>query len=173
MEYSNLRRIYTSKTVEYQVRILEIFTFLFLLPSSQFDSYGNSARMEQAMADVAKRDSLGLDVNDSHTQKSCQWKWRYWQDERSKPGLWLQFRQTFLTEGEYMWRLEKCKDFHALLANQGFPGGSDGERICLQCKRPRFNNWVGKIPQRREWLPTPIFFPGEFNGQRSLVGYNP
>ena len=24
-----------------------------------------------------------------------------------------------------------------------------------------------------EWLPTPIFFPGEFNGQRSLVGYNP
>ena len=103
MEYSNLRRIYTSKTVEYQVRILEIFTFLFLLPSSQFDWYGNSARMVQAVADVAKRDSLGSDVNDSHTQKSCQWKWRYWQDERSKPGLWLQFRQTFLTEGEYMW----------------------------------------------------------------------
>ena len=28
---------------------------------------------------------------------------------------------------------------------QGFSGGSDG-RICLHCRRPRFNPWVGKIP---------------------------
>ena len=33
--------------------------------------------------------------------------------------------------------------------------------------------WVRKIPWRREWLPTPIFLPGEFHGQRSLVGYSP
>ena len=26
---------------------------------------------------------------------------------------------------------------------------------------------------RREWLPTPVFFPREFHGQRSLVGYSP
>ena len=26
---------------------------------------------------------------------------------------------------------------------------------------------------RREWLPTPLFLPGEFHGQRSLVGYCP
>ena len=26
---------------------------------------------------------------------------------------------------------------------------------------------------RGEWLPTPLFFPGELHGQRSLVGYNP
>ena len=26
-----------------------------------------------------------------------------------------------------------------------FPGGSDGKRICLQCGRPGFNPWVGKI----------------------------
>ena len=31
--------------------------------------------------------------------------------------------------------------------------------------------WVGKIPWRREWQPTPVFLPGEFYGQRSLVGY--
>ena len=30
--------------------------------------------------------------------------------------------------------------------------------------------WVGKIPWRREWLPTPVFFPGEPHKQRSLVG---
>ena len=29
------------------------------------------------------------------------------------------------------------------------------------------------IPWRREWLPTPVFLPGEFHGQRSLAGYSP
>ena len=29
-----------------------------------------------------------------------------------------------------------------------------------------------KIPWKREWLPTPIFLPGEFHGQRSLVGHS-
>ena len=33
--------------------------------------------------------------------------------------------------------------------------------------------WVGKISWRREWLPTPVFLPGEFHGQKSLVGYSP
>ena len=46
-------------------------------------------------------------------------------------------------------------------------------RICLQCRRPGFNPWVGKIPWRREWQSTPIFIPGEFHGQRSLEGYSP
>ena len=32
---------------------------------------------------------------------------------------------------------------------------------------------VGKIPWRREWLPTPVFLLREFHGQRSLAGYNP
>ena len=32
--------------------------------------------------------------------------------------------------------------------------------------------WVGKMHWRRERLPTPVFWPGEFHGQRSLVGYN-
>jgi len=32
--------------------------------------------------------------------------------------------------------------------------------------------WVGKIPWRRKWLPTPVG-PGEFHGQRHLAGYCP
>ena len=35
------------------------------------------------------------------------------------------------------------------------------------------NPWVGKIPWRRKWQPTPVFLPGESHGQRSLVGYSP
>ena len=30
-----------------------------------------------------------------------------------------------------------------------------------------------KIPLRRKWQPTPVFLPGEFHGQRNLVGYSP
>ena len=32
----------------------------------------------------------------------------------------------------------------------------------LQCGRPGFDPWVGKIPWRKERLPTPVFWPGEF-----------
>ena len=43
----------------------------------------------------------------------------------------------------------------------------------LQCRRPGFDSWVGKIPWRREWKPTPVFLPGKSHAQRSLVGYSP
>ena len=33
--------------------------------------------------------------------------------------------------------------------------------------------WVGKIPRRRKWQPTPVFLPGKSNGLRILVGYSP
>ena len=59
---------------------------------------------------------------------------------------------------------------HHVRGTRGFPGGSDGSRICLQCRRPRFGPWVGKIPWRREWQPTPVFFLGKFHAQRSLAG---
>ena len=43
----------------------------------------------------------------------------------------------------------------------------------MQCRRPGFDLWVGKIPWIREWEPTPVFFPGESHGPRSLWGYSP
>ena len=51
---------------------------------------------------------------------------------------------------------------------QGLPLWLSWERICLQCGRPRFDPRVGKIPWRRERLPTPVFWPGEFHGVYSL-----
>ena len=46
-------------------------------------------------------------------------------------------------------------------------------RIRLQCKRAGLDPWVGKIPWRRKWLPTPVFLPGKAHGQGSLAGYSP
>ena len=43
-------------------------------------------------------------------------------------------------------------------------------RICLQCRRPGFDPWVGKIPWRRERPPTPVLWPGEFHGLYSPQG---
>ena len=42
-----------------------------------------------------------------------------------------------------------------------------------QCRRHRFDSWVGKIPWRRKWQPTPGFLPGESQGRGSLAGYCP
>ena len=58
----------------------------------------------------------------------------------------------------------------------GFPGGSDGkESACNAGDRGDlgFDPWMGKIPWRMKWLPTPVFLPGEYHGYRSLAGYRP
>ena len=46
------------------------------------------------------------------------------------------------------------------------------ESTC-QCRRLRFIPWVGTIPWKRKWQPTPLFLPGQSYGQRSLVGSSP
>ena len=56
---------------------------------------------------------------------------------------------------------------------RGLPWWLRGYIVCLQCGRSGFDPWVGKIPWRRKWQPTPVFLPGESHGQRSLVGYSP
>ena len=40
-----------------------------------------------------------------------------------------------------------------------------------RCWRPGFDPWVGKILWRRERLPTPVFWPGEFRGLQSPGGH--
>ena len=55
----------------------------------------------------------------------------------------------------------------------GLPKGLRQWKICLRCRRPGFDPWVGKTPWRRKWQSTPVFLPRESHGQRSLVGYSP
>ena len=52
----------------------------------------------------------------------------------------------------------------------GLPWWLRQQRICLHCKRPGFDLWVGKILWRRKWQPIPVFLPGKSHGQRSLAG---
>ena len=55
----------------------------------------------------------------------------------------------------------------------GFPGGSDGKRIRLQCGRPGLDPWVGKIPWRRAWQLTPVFLPEESPWTEEPGSYSP
>ena len=75
--------------------------------------------------------------------------------------------------------LTECKLLQTLLKYnfgvyfiRGFPVGSVVKNPSANVG-DSFNPWVGKIPWRREWPPTPEFLPGEFHGQRSLVSYSP
>ena len=63
-----------------------------------------------------------------------------------------------------------CKCYRFFM---GFPGGSDGKESSWNAGDLGSITESGRFPQRREWLPTPVFLPGEFHGQRSLLGYSP
>ena len=55
---------------------------------------------------------------------------------------------------------------------RGFPGGSDGKASACSS-----GDWVWSLgredPLEKGRLPTPVFWPGEFHGRRSLAGYRP
>ena len=66
--------------------------------------------------------------------------------------------------------------FVLILLKDGLPRWLSGKEPTCQCRRhrrPEFDPWVGKIPWRKKWQPTPVFVPGESRSQRSLVGYSP
>ena len=57
----------------------------------------------------------------------------------------------------------------------GFPGGSDDKESACNAQDLGLisRSWISYAnPWRREWQPIPVCFPGEFHGQRSLVGYS-
>ena len=54
----------------------------------------------------------------------------------------------------------------------GLPRQLSGKESTCQCRGHGFDPWLGKIPWRRKWQPTPVFLPEMSHGQRSLVGYS-
>ena len=66
--------------------------------------------------------------------------------------------------------------YHKLQYIHRLPGRHSGKEPtcqCRRCKRCGFDPWVWKIFWSRNWQPTPVFLPGKFHGQRSLVGCRP
>ena len=55
----------------------------------------------------------------------------------------------------------------------GFPRWLSGKKTTCQWGRHGFSPWIGKIPWRGKWQPTPLFLPGKSHGQRSLAVYSP
>ena len=56
----------------------------------------------------------------------------------------------------------------------GFPCGTGKDPACQyrRGKRCGCYPWIGKIPWRRAWQPTPVFLPIESQGQRRLAVYS-
>ena len=68
--------------------------------------------------------------------------------------------------------LEQGEVSHTYVYIFCLPGGSDDKESVCNELRPGFNLWVGNIPWRRAWQPTPVFLPGESHEQRSMAGYS-
>ena len=70
------------------------------------------------------------------------------------------------------WGLKEL-DMTEQLNNRWF-SGKESACQCSRCRGCGFYPWVGNIPWRWAWQPTPVvFLPGEFHGQRSLAGHSP
>ena len=55
----------------------------------------------------------------------------------------------------------------------GFPGGSDGKESACNAEDLDSIPGLERSLEKGIRLPTPVFSPGEFHGQKSLVGYSP
>ena len=54
-----------------------------------------------------------------------------------------------------------------------FPAGSDSKESTCNAGDPGSIPGLGRSPGEGEQLPTAVFLPGEFHGQRSLAGCSP
>ena len=86
------------------------------------------------------------------------WVWISW---KCLFPLWLLLR--ILSKG---WIFTLLSPSPVALVEKNLPDNAGDMRY-------RFSPWMWKTPWRREWHPTPVFLPGEFHGQMSLVSYSP
>ena len=71
------------------------------------------------------------------------------------------------------WNLQKLTVIRTQMLGfkplKGLPWWLSGKESTCQCRRHRFDPWVGKIPWRRKWPRTLVLLLGKSHGQRGLV----
>ena len=86
----------------------------------------------------------------------------------------VESQRDFAVSGHRMGLIKEAKEIiRTRLLKLWLPRGLVGKESACYVGIPRFNPGVGKIPWKRKCQPTPLFLPGEFHGQRNLVGYTP
>ena len=97
-------------------------------------------------------------LKDSHFSLLCSLKgWHFY--------MYLIFSKT-----SELWEEKKV-----LLSLMVFPSGSAVKNplVMQETQETQVQSWGEEDPRRRKWQFTPVFFPGESHGQRSLAGYSP
>ena len=88
---------------------------------------------------------------------------------RFKMGFWESTdsisETTEIQEKHFPWQM--IQNWYPSLLITGFPDSSAGKESSYNTG----DSWVGKISWRRERLPTPIFWPGEFHALYSPWGH--
>ena len=82
------------------------------------------------------------------TVTSCLWTWQV-QGSRSESCSLSSLTLTAGTQSPLRWAAFICK---------GLLGWLSGKQLTCQCRRQGFDLWVRKMPWRRKWQPTPVFF---------------
>ena len=52
-------------------------------------------------------------------------------------------------------------NLYLFLLTTGLPRWLSGKEFACQGRRHKFDPWVGKIPWRRKWQPSPVCLPGK------------
>ena len=148
--------------------------------------WGDGQKVSEEV-DIKMREQLRTRKAKSETQNKCSFNGHQWQEQNnscfkltsilgivSASEAEQRFAKVVSDGLDCTWLLLWGKETkHFYVALMTIPGGSDSKASAYKCGRPGFDPWVGKIPWRRKWQPTPVLLPGESHGQRSLVGYSP
>ena len=102
----------------------------------------------------------GYTENTQFVTKHLQWSLRY--PVHSSTRILSQESTGMLTE---------VGQIRKIVIKSGLHWWLRGTESARQCRRCGFDPWVRKIPWRRKWQPTPVFFPGKSQEYRSLAGY--
>ena len=114
----------------------------------------------------------------THSVRSA-WPWYHYQRHYNERKLWEYMKKSSNEPSENKMKQTNKKTLTSWIQNhskrvmshdKGLPRQLSGKESACQCRRHRFNPWVAKIPWRRIWQPTAVFWCGKFHGQRSLVG---